>query len=197
MTLEAPDAFAAALFLLLAMSAAGCVHVLWLKSGVAGRLTQPLDAGLTLRGRRLFGPNKMLRGLLAMPLASCASFALLGALREGLPRWLARGMWSMPAAQYALLGLASGLAFMLAELPNSFVKRQLGIAPGLPASNPFLRTVFFVVDRCDSVLGVLIAASLLVPLPAATWGWVLLLGPCVHALFSVILHRLGVKARAL
>jgi len=197
MTLGAPDAFATALFLLLAMSAAGCVHVLWLKSDVARRLTLPLDAGLTVRGRRLFGPNKMLRGLLAMPLAGGAFFALLGALREELPQWLARGMWDMPAAQYALLGLACGLAFMLAELPNSFVKRQLGIAPGLPATSPFLRTVFFVVDRCDSVLGVLIAASLLVPVPAATWGWVLLLGPCVHALFSVILHRLGVKARAL
>ena len=103
----------------------------------------------------------------------------------------------MPTAQYALLGLACGLAFMLAELPNSFVKRQLGIGPGLPASRPLLRAVFFVVDRCDSVLGVLIAASLLVPLPAATWYWVLLLGPCVHAVFSVMLHRLGVKARAL
>jgi CDP-2,3-bis-(O-geranylgeranyl)-sn-glycerol synthase len=33
--------------------------------------------------------------------------------------------------------------------------------------------------------------------PAATWLWVLLLGPCLHAMFSVILHRLGVKARAL
>jgi CDP-2,3-bis-(O-geranylgeranyl)-sn-glycerol synthase len=47
------------------------------------------------------------------------------------------------------------------------------------------------------VLGVLAVASLLVPVPAATWLWVLLLGPCLHALFSVILHRLGVKARAL
>jgi CDP-diglyceride synthetase len=193
----APDAFAAALFLLLAMSAAGCVHVAWLKSAVARGLTQPIDGGLSMRGRRLFGPNKMLRGLLAMPLAGGAFFALLGALRETLPRWLADGMWRMPPTQYALLGLACGLAFMLAELPNSFVKRQLGIAPGLPASSPFLRAVFFVVDRCDSVLGVLIVASLLVPLPAATWYWVLLLGPCVHAVFSVMLHRLGVKARAL
>ncbi len=197
MTGAAPDGFATALFLLLAMSAAGGVHVAWLKSAVARGLTQPIDAGLSLRGRRLFGPNKMLRGLLAMPLAGGAFFALLGARREGLPPWLADGMWRMPATQYALLGLACGLAFMLAELPNSFVKRQLGIAPGLPAASPLLRAIFFVVDRCDSVLGVLIAASLLVPLPATTWYWVLLLGPCVHAAFSLMLHRLGGKARAL
>jgi CDP-2,3-bis-(O-geranylgeranyl)-sn-glycerol synthase len=57
--------------------------------------------------------------------------------------------------------------------------------------------LFFVIDRCDSVLGVLIVASLLVPVQALTWVWVLVLGPLLHALFSVLLHRLGVKARAL
>lgn len=197
MSPAAPAPFAAALFLLLAMSAAGGVHVLWLRSAAARRLTQPVDGGLTVRGRRLFGPNKMLRGFVAMPLASSLFFALFGSLREALPAWLADGLWRMPTPQYAVFGGACGLAFMLAELPNSFIKRQLGVAPGLPPSHPSLRAVFFVVDRCDSVLGVLIAASLLVPLPAATWGWVLLLGPVVHAIFSVALHRLGVKARAL
>jgi CDP-2,3-bis-(O-geranylgeranyl)-sn-glycerol synthase len=52
-------------------------------------------------------------------------------------------------------------------------------------------------DRFDSVLGVLIVLSLLVPVPASTWVWVLLIGPGVHAIFSILLHRLGVKARAL
>jgi hypothetical protein len=30
-----------------------------------------------------------------------------------------------------------------------------------------------------------------------TWAWVLFIGPGVHALFSALLHHLGVKARAL
>jgi CDP-2,3-bis-(O-geranylgeranyl)-sn-glycerol synthase len=195
--MNAPDPFAAALFLVLAMSAAGVVHVAWLKSALARRLTQPVDGGLTVRGRRLFGANKMLRGFVAMPLAGAAIFTVLGALRAAMPQWLADGMWPLPPAQYALLGFACGLGFMLAELPNSFLKRQLDVAPGLPPAHPALRAAFFVVDRCDSVLGVLVVASLLVPVPAATWLWVLLLGPCLHAMFSVILHRLGVKARAL
>jgi CDP-2,3-bis-(O-geranylgeranyl)-sn-glycerol synthase len=197
MSLHAPEPFAAALFLVLAMSAAGCVHVAWLKSAASRRLAQPIDGGLTVRGRRLFGENKRLRGFVAMPLAGAAVFALLGALREAMPAWLAAGMWPLSPAQYAALGFACGLAFMLAELPNSFVKRQLGVAPGEPPASPMLRAVFFVVDRCDSVLGVLVVASLLVPVQAATWLWVLLLGPCLHAAFSVILHRLGEKARAL
>jgi len=197
MNLAAPEPFAAALFLVLAMSAAGFVHVAWLRSAASRRLAQPLDGGLTVRGRRLFGANKMLRGFVAMPLAGAAVFALLGALREAMPMWLAAGMWPLAPAQYAALGFACGLAFMLAELPNSFVKRQLDVTPGQPPAHPALRAVFFVIDRLDSVLGVLVAASLLVPVQAATWLWVLLLGPCLHAVFSVILHRLGVKARAL
>ncbi len=197
MSVPAPDPFAAALFLVLAMSAAGCVHVAWLRSAASRRLAQPVDGGLTVRGRRLFGANKMLRGFVAMPLAGAAVFALLGALRETLPAWLAAGMWPLAPAQYAGLGFACGLAFMAAELPNSFVKRQLGIAPGQPPARAGLRAVCFVVDRCDSVLGVLVVASLLVPVQAATWLWVLALGPCLHAAFSVLLHRLGVKARAL
>lgn len=197
MNAGAPDALAAALFLVLAMSLAGCAHVLWLRSATARRFVRPVDGQFTLRGRRLFGDNKMLRGFLAMPLAAALVFALFGAFRESVPAWLADGMWPLPALRYAGLGFVCGLAFMLAELPNSFVKRQLDIAPGLPPAGPLLRWVFFIVDRCDSVLGVLVVVSLLLPLQAATWLWVLLLGPCLHALFSVVLYRLGLKARAL
>jgi CDP-2,3-bis-(O-geranylgeranyl)-sn-glycerol synthase len=107
---------------------------------------------------------------------------VLGASREHLPSWLTQGVWPPQPAQFALLGFACGLAFMLAELPNSFVKRQLDVVPGQPPSSPSLRAVFFVIDRCDSVLGVLIVASLLVPVQALTWVWVLVLGractPC-------------------
>ncbi len=197
MSSDAPDPGAAALFLVLAMSLAGCVHVAWLKSTRWRLLAQPVDFGFTVRGRRLFGDNKRVLGFVAMPLAAAAAFALLGGARESLSAWLGAGVWPLSVVQYALLGLACGFAFMLAELPNSFVKRQLDIDPGEPGAGPLLYVVFFVVDRCDSVLGVLVVASVLVPVRPQTWLWVLVLGPCLHAAFSVLLHRLGVKARAL
>ena len=188
---------ASAVSLLLAMSAAGAVHVWWLKWASADVVMQPLDFGRRFRGRRIFGDNKRLRGLIVMPLAAAASFALLGGLREQLPDWLAVGMWDISAGQYGLLGLAAGLAFMLAELPNSFIKRQLGVAPGEMPDRGWGRFLCPLLDRFDSVLGVLIVVSLLVPVSAMTWVWVLLIGPGVHALFSALLYRLGVKARAL
>jgi len=191
------DALSTAVFLLLAMSVAGLAHVLWLKSATGDVLMQPLDFGHTCRGRRIFGNNKRVRGLVVMPPAAAASFALLGAQRGDLPQWLARGMWEFPASTYALLGLAAGLAFMVAELPNSFLKRQLGIAPGAAPQTGWPRLLCALLDRFDSVLGVLIVLSLLVPMSAMAWLWVLLIGPGVHTLFSVLLYRLGVKARAL
>ena len=191
------EALSPALFLLLSMSAAGAVHVWWLTWATSDFLMQPLDFGRTFRGRRIFGDNKRLRGLIAMPIASGAIFALLGGLQEQLPDWLTRGMWDLSTGQYALLGLAAGLAFMLAELPNSFLKRQLGVAPGEMPGEGFERMLCVFLDRFDSVLGVLIVISLLVPTLPLTWAWVLFIGPGVHALFSALLYRLGVKARAL
>lgn len=191
------EAVVRAAFLLLAMSASGAAHVLWLRTGLSRRFGWPVDGGLRFRGRRLFGDNKRVCGFMVLPPATGLTFMLLGGSRELLPAGLAAGLWPLTAWQYAGLGVVCGLAFMLAELPNSFVKRQLGIAPGQAPVQPWLRPIIMLVDRYDSVLGVLIVLSLLVPVPFLTWLLVLLLGPAVHAVFSILLHSLGLKARAL
>jgi len=184
----APDGFAAAAWIVAALSAAGAAHVFWLKSAWARRFAQPLDGGATFRGRRVFGANKQVRGLMMMPLAAALSFALLGTL---LP------LWDLSSAAYAGLGFACGLAFMLAELPNSFMKRQLDVPPGAAPAGGWRRALCLAVDRCDSTVGVLVVLTLLVPTPPATWLWALLLGPASHAAFSTWLYRERLKARPL
>lgn len=184
-------------FLLIAMSTAGVVHVLWLRTSLSQRFAWPIDGGRKLRDRRLFGDNKRVCGFMVLPPVTAVSFMLLGGSREFLPSAIGAALWPLTAWQYAGLGLVCGLAFMLAELPNSFLKRQLGIAPGQAPAQPWLRLVVMLVDRYDSVLGVLLVLSLLVPVSMATWLLVLLVGPLVHALFSMALHGLGLKVRAL
>jgi CDP-archaeol synthase len=191
------EALARAAFLLIAMSAAGAAHVLWLRTALSRRFAWPVDGGLTFRGRRLFGDNKRVCGFMVLPPVGALTFLLLGGGREVLPAFFADGLWRLSAGQYAGLGLGCGFAFMLAELPNSFLKRQLGIAPGQAPLQPLLRPVVLLADRFDSVLGVLLALSLVVPVPLATWFWVLAFGPAVHAAFSIAMHGLGIKARAL
>jgi hypothetical protein len=63
-----------------------------------------------------------------------------------------------------------------------------------PASRAGTALVF-VVDRVDSILGMLVAISLVVPTPWMTWTYVLLIGPGIHLAFSALLYRIGVKAR--
>jgi len=191
------DSISIALFLLLAMSAAGVLHVWWLKWATQGLLVKPLDFGYTFRGRRIFGDNKQVRGLIVMPIACALIFAILGGNRETLPEWLSTGMWDKSAGYYAIVGGAAGLAFMLAELPNSFIKRQLGVPPGEVPYQGWARTICMLLDRFDSVIGVLIVVSLMVPVPVLSWVWLLAIGPGIHAIFSGMLYRLGIKARAL
>ena len=195
--LASPQALPCAVFLVATMAAAGVTHVVWLRSKLSLRLNGPVDLHLKVRGRRLFGPNKMWRGFAVMPIAAAVAFWAVGSLRPGLPAWLSAGMWDLPGAQYAVLGLACGFAFMLAELPNSFLKRQLDVAPGMAPRGRGLAAVFFVLDRVDSVLGVLILVTAMLPVAPRTWVWVLLLGPGTHWLFSLWLYYLNVKARPL
>jgi len=84
---------------------------------------------------------------------------------------------------------------MLGELPNSFVKRQLDVAPGMAPPGRAGTVLVFFVDRVDSIIGMLIAISLVVPTPWMTWAYVLLIGPGIHLAFSALLYRIGVKAR--
>ncbi len=125
------------------------------------------------------------------------SFLVLAAL-VAPPQLLGHGswrLWQLSLAGYAALGMAAGFGFMAGELPNSFVKRQLGIAPGELPKGRWSRRLCSITDRLDSALGGLLLVSLIVPLPWRTWLIMLLVGPVVHSLFSALLYLLGVKKR--
>jgi hypothetical protein len=186
------DPVACGWFLLLAFVIAGTAQTAWFTSAASQRFAQPLDGGLTLRGRRLFGENKTPRGFVVMVPASAASFALL-ALAAGDPAAL--GLWSLSIPGYALAGAAAGFGFMTGELPNSLVKRQLDIAPGDAPRGPFSSACQFAADRLDSGIGMLLALSLFVAVPWRTVAVVLIAGPFIHWTFSVVMFRLGLKPR--
>lgn len=189
------DPVACAAFLILAFSTAGVFQTLWLTTPFARRMNIPLDGGRTWRGRPVLGSNKDVRGFVVMLPATAASFALLAmTIAGGRPE--SYGLWPLPAWRYAALGGWAALGFMAGELPNSFLKRQLDVAPGAVAGSRLLRVLQLAGDRLDSPLGMLVALSLVVPTPWQTWALVLFIGPVIHLAFSVLLFRLGIKPRA-
>ncbi|MES2179658.1 MAG: CDP-archaeol synthase [Gemmatimonadota bacterium] len=189
------DPLVTALFVVVAFMTAGLVHSAWLASAASRALLIPIDGRLRLRGRRLFGDNKTVRGFVAMPPASALSFWALASMLETTAPSVRDRMWPLTPMQFAALGLWAGLGFMLGELPNSFAKRQLDIAPGDGATGSIGSVVSFVVDRFDSIVGAMAAISLATPTPWQTWAYVALVGPVIHLGFSILLFRLGVKAR--
>ena len=184
------------LFLILAFTLAGLLHSLWLKNRLSQALAIPIDGGRMFRGRRIFGENKTVRGFVVMIPAAALAFAFLAALisfPQGVPP---STLWQLTPAGYAALGAWAGLGFMAGELPNSFVKRQLGILPGQAPTAGLTRSICFTIDHVDSIVGMLVAVTVAVHTPLTTWLWVLVLGPSIHLLFSWWLFRLGVKRRA-
>ncbi|MCB1914273.1 MAG: CDP-archaeol synthase [Rhodocyclaceae bacterium] len=191
----APTALPCAIWLVACLSLAGVAHVVWLGSRLSKPFALPIDRGARVGGHRIFGDNKTWRGLMAMPLATALAFALAALVRDATPAWLASGLWPLPPAQMATVGAVAGLAFMLAELPNSFLKRRLGIAPGATAGGRRLRWACFALDRLDSTIGALLAIDWMLPLAVMTWVWALSLGTLFHLLFSFWLYRLRLKMR--
>jgi hypothetical protein len=186
---------ACAAFLVAAFTLAGVCQTAWLALPSSGRFAIPLDAGRTFRGCRLFGANKTLRGFVIMVPAAGASFAAVAGVLGGSPYGLS-GLWPISSAHYALLGMWAGFWFMLGELPNSFVKRQCGVAPGHAGPAGRRHLVFLLFDRIDSILGMLLALMIVVPVPWLTCLYVLIAGPFLHASFSLALFQLGGKLRA-
>jgi CDP-2,3-bis-(O-geranylgeranyl)-sn-glycerol synthase len=185
------DAAACAAFLVAAFVIAGLGQSLWLASTVSRRFAWPLDGGRTFRGKRIFGSNKTARGVVVMVPATGAAFATLAAIVPVADH----GLWPLTVAGYGALGVVAGAGFMAGELPNSFVKRQLSIAPGAAGGGAIGSRLFLLADRMDSALGMLIALLFVVPVPIPTIVYVLVTGPIIHGAFSVLTFRLGGKAR--
>ncbi len=189
------DPLSCALFVVAAFTLAGIVQTLWLRTELSRRFTMPLDGGRCFRGKRIFGDNKTPRGFIVMVPAAALAFAGLYLLLTTLqPAWT-DGVWALTGLQFFALGGIASFGFMLGEIPNSFLKRQLGVPPGGAPRGRLARIAAFCGDRLDSILGMLLAMSLVVPTPWKMWMFVLVIGPGVHLLFSVALFSLGVKRR--
>ena len=121
----------------------------------------------------MFGDNKTWRGILAVALGSALGFAMIG--------------------HGPLLGLAVGASAMLAELPNSFLKRRFAIAPGQQAAG--LRGLLFqLLDQVDVVAGAwLVLAFVVPPTPARVIGSLLAV-VLVHPLVTAAGCALGMRA---
>lgn len=167
------------LFLCLPVVLAGIFHMVVVKLNLFRSLAVPIWASA-------LGPNKTWRGILVMPL--CGILGLILTQRMVLELGSAQGwlLLALSVHQGALLGLA----YVIFELPNSFLKRRLGIPPGGQATQ--LRPLFFALDHLDSLTGcVLVYAMILGWQPALIWIFVV--GPLIHTVVNIALWAARIR----
>ncbi len=186
------------LWLALPVVLAGIAHMAIVAADLLPSLKVPLDGGRTIRGRRVFGDNKTLRGLLAMPALTALFFAGQSVLsaRFGWARELAPFDYGFPDSAWHPLsaGAVYGLGYVVAELPNSFAKRRLDIAPG-QESTGWTRRAFVLLDQVDSVAGCLVAlVAFWTPPPSIAIG-LLVVGTGLHLALNALLWAVGLRKR--
>jgi CDP-diglyceride synthetase len=142
-------------------------------------LKRPLDFGATLGGRRLFGDHKTWRGAIVMLVGVVGAAALLS-LWPWYWRRLPDGIQDAGPWTY---GVLLGLGVVVGELPNSFLKRRIGIAPGAQARSVG-GAVLSLYDQGDFVLAIWV---LLLPI------WTMSVGQAVVAFVVVTAVHLAIN----
>src|SRR5438309_4605296 len=137
---------------------AGLGQVIVLKTGLLAGLAIPIDRGRQWRGKPVLGPRKTWRGVIIMTTLSALVAGGQAMAARHSARVRAFSPFDYDRTNPWLLGFALGLGYCLAELPNSFVKRRLDIAPA--ATTDKWARLQYLVDQSDSVAGCLVALRL-------------------------------------
>lgn len=182
-------------YLLLPLLGGAAVHGACMKYGWLGLLARPMDAGKRFRGRPLFGHSKTFRGPVLVALGTAAVFELQVRVLHRLDACAAIELFDYAALAGWRLGALAGMAAELGELPNSFVKRRLGIGPGETARGP-LCVLFYLWDQLDLLLGYwLVLAAVLPPTPLRV-GVSVAAVAAIHPLVTLIGYLLGMRPSA-
>jgi hypothetical protein len=185
--------FCQALWFALPVIIGGLLHVGVIKLNWLPALARhPLDGGATLRGRRLLGDNKTVRGAVVMIGATLSSAALLGHAAPSMARRLA--VASFQVEYPAFWGFLLGAGYIIGELPNSLIKRQFDIAPGESACGR-ARFITWTVDQVDSVVGGFLLLALVWRPDWIFVALILGLSLLLHPLVAALMVALKLKAR--
>ena len=173
----------------------GLTHVTIIKLNALPSLARMrLDCGIKLRGHDLFGANKTVRGAVVMICATMLWTIVLDKLHTLLD--LAADLRYIPIDQLGSLslGFLFGSAYIVGELPNSLVKRQLNIHPGSAAEGP-LRRLFWLVDQVDSAVIVLIVLCFFKRPDPEVYLLVIGFAVVLHPIIASLMVVIGLKQR--
>lgn len=180
----------------LPVTTGGILHMLIVRAGWMQAWAIPLDGGRCWRGQRILGDHKTWRGLLVIVIGT---MVMAGGQRltENAAPWLAG--WNLTELRghgWWHAGLVMGTGYALAELPNSFFKRRLGIAPGQGRAGA-TGLLLVLLDQADSALGVAAAGRVALGWDGASALRVAAVCTILHLAVNASLGAARVRRRAL
>jgi CDP-archaeol synthase len=168
------------------------LHGFSIKYDILSFLCRPIDRERKFRGKRIFGDNKTYRGVVVVSLGTAIGFGLQSLLLHRIDSVRSVELFDYAFFKSVAVGMAVGVAAMLSELPNSFIKRQFEIAPGTAAKG-WKALIFYVYDQIDFLLGAWLVLAIVVPI---TIERVLLSSGLLlvaHQLMSSVGYALGMR----
>jgi hypothetical protein len=180
------------LLVFVAVLGAPVVHGPVLALDLLKGLKRPLDGGATVGGRRVFGDNKTWRGAIFMvagPALAAVVLTRWPAYRDALPGAVAD-------ASPLLWGALVGIGLVVGELPNSFLKRRLDIAPGTQRRTAG-GVALIVLDQADLVPGIWLCLAPVYVLPVTTALVAFAAVTVAHLVINVIGYAIGARTSPL
>lgn len=175
---------------------AGILNMVFTKTKVYRKYKFPIDRNKFLAdGKRLFGENKTWIGFASMILFCMGIQFVWGIILKLSGLDFHNELYRLHENRFPynlLIGAFWGLAYMILELPNSFIKRRLDIEPG-KTQNSTVGAAFFVIDQIDSMIGVAAVIYFFSDISLMKFLGYIALGGVTHIMVNLILYKLKVR----
>lgn len=176
---------------------AGILNMIFTKTSIYNKLRSPIDGGKKLKdGQDIFGKNKTWIGFFSMIIFGIISQVIWGYLCGTISFLQDKNYIYYNTANTLInniiIGAMLGFAYVICELPNSFIKRRIKITPG-KTEKGLIGKLFFVIDQIDSIIGVTIVLSFWYKMPMYQFFLFILLGGLTHIVVNLILYSIKIR----
>lgn len=144
----------------------------------------PLDLGFSWCGKRIFGENKTLRGLIFGIIMAIAVVFIQRKFETYTEEISILKLSSYSFEKTVLIGFLFGAGALLGDAVKSFFKRRLEIPPGKP---------WILFDQLDFVIGSLFFVSIFYLPPLQHLLVIFIATPILHFLANIIGYSLHLK----
>ena len=170
---------------------AGIINSIFCKTKLLNKLKVPMDFNKNfIDKKRIFGDNKTWKGFFGyifFNIIVCLLFGFIWKLFKLESLNFFYVYHSNTVLYNLLIGFLLGLFYAMFELPNSFIKRRLGIKEG-KTTEGFKKVFFIILDQADSVFGVALVVWMFYPLGIWKYLLYIAIGIVTHLLINMLLY---------